>query len=63
MRRINIPEPHDIASWAIYLGGISMCVATALYKEAVWPGFWYAGEWTIGFALVYYLAGWWRDRF
>jgi hypothetical protein len=60
MKQINIPEPSDLASWMMYLGGISMCLGDALRQELVWPGFWHAGEWTIAFALVYYLAGWWR---
>jgi hypothetical protein len=59
-RNWGIPEPSDLASWMIYLGGISMCVATSLIHEMWWPFFWNAGEWTIGFAVLYYLCGWFR---
>ena len=47
----------------IYLGGMSMCAGNAIYKEALWPAFWYAGEWTIAFAIVFYIAGWFRKPY
>ena len=56
------PEPQEIASWFVYLGGLSMCIGSALYKQDPAPFFWHAGQWTIGFAVAYYLIGWWRGN-
>ena len=62
-RNWEIPEPSDLASWMIYVGGLFMVGGEAVRTDLVWMAFWYGGEWTIGFAVLYYLCGWFRKRY
>ena len=67
---ITVPRPSELFFFAVYFGGLAVCLGRSIFANMPYDTpaigfatfFTNAGEWTIGYAVVCYLMGWWRDQ-
>jgi hypothetical protein len=67
---ITVPRPSELFFAAVYFGGLAVCLGKAFFANLSFDTptigcgtfFLTAGEWTIIYAVVCYLFGWWRTN-